>query len=121
MRVHRAHPCGVLGGVEQSRVAPRRNIAAVHRGAPAPTAASGQRAVLLHHEIGAVFDQLAIEPHDRPAGGDFRLVQERLEQRADRQLHERVQRVKLFEASGANFKSLVGHGWQSPLPAKIAR
>jgi hypothetical protein len=64
MGVHRPHPGRVASRVQQGGVAPGRMVAAEQGGATAPTAAPGQDALVLHDEIGAVDDQLAVQAHD---------------------------------------------------------
>ena len=62
---------GIAAGIEKGRVAVGRVAAAIERRAPAPAAAAGQRAAGVHHEIGAVLDELKVEPHAGAARFDL--------------------------------------------------
>ena len=64
MRVHGAHASRLRRRIEQPRVSPLGMVAAKQRRTPAPSAAAGNPAGGLHHEIGAVFDQPGIHSHD---------------------------------------------------------
>ena len=101
MGVHRADAGGVAGRVEQGVVADGGLVAAEQGRAPAPAAAAGEMARGLDHHVGAVRDQLRVQPHHGMAGGDQLGRQEVPLQPVDRERHQR--------ADGGD----VGHGGEA--------
>ena len=66
-------------------------VAAEKRGARAPSAGADNLALVLHHEIGSVFHQLAVEPHDREGRLHFARIEIGRQQLRDRHIYQRFQ------------------------------
>jgi len=68
--VHGANAGRFCAAIEQRRFAASGMVAAEQRRALAPAAAATNLAVFLHNYIGAISDQLGIQPHDVEGGFD---------------------------------------------------
>jgi L-serine dehydratase len=90
--VYMARDAGGLGRrVQHGGVATGGVVAPEQGGPAAPAATAGDRAVGLDHIIGAVGDELAVQPHDLAGGGDLFGRQEGRKELADRPLHHAAQ------------------------------
>ena len=70
-------------------------IAAIGRRAIAPAAAADRPPLFLDEEIGAVGDELGVEPHNRAAGSDLGGIEERRLVAVDRQRHQVAEGFKV--------------------------